>query len=112
MSKALVRLQFVCKQRHEKSVQEAAGEEQHGAGDRAERQEGSKHVEEKQQQYGPVAGQRAKAQLRPLAPLQHVPRHRAVLQFGAGIEIRQVVTTQTAQEVRTRAQCTHVSSKL
>lgn len=81
-------LQFVSKQRHEKSIEEAGGEEQHSAGDGSEREEGAKHVEEQQQQDGPVAGQRAQAQPGLPDPLQHVLGCRTLLSFGGAIGIR------------------------
>lgn len=65
----LVCFQFVSEQRHHESVQESPREDEQGAGDGPERQEGSEHVEEQQQQNRPVAGQRAKAQSRLPVPL-------------------------------------------
>lgn len=65
----LVCFQFVSEQRHQESVQEPPREDEQGAGYGAERQDGSKHVEEQQQQYRPVAGQQAQTQPRLAVPL-------------------------------------------
>lgn len=108
----LMCFQFVSKYGHEESVQKPRREDKHGAGYGAERQQGSEHVEEQQQQQGPVAGQRAQAQPGPPVPLRRVPGRRALLEFCGSIGGGEVVTTQSTQEIWTWAERIHVLPKL
>ena len=108
----LVCFQFVSEQRHEDSVQEAQREDEQGAGRGAEGQQGAQQVAEQQQQQRPVAGQQPQAQPRLTLPLQRPPGHRAALRSAGGVGIRQVVTAEATQEVRTGAESVHVPSEL
>lgn len=104
----LVWFQFICKQCCDESVQERPREDEQRAGDGPEWQKGAEHVEEQQQQDGPVAGEHTQAQ--PWLPPPR--RRRALLPFRSGVRFSQVMTTQAAQEVRTWAERVHVTSEL
>lgn len=91
--------QFVSEEHQDESVQEPPRQDEQRAGHGAEGKERSKHVEEQQEQEGPVAGERPQAQSRPPPLLRPPPRHRTLRQGGAGIWFSQVMTTQTTQEV-------------